>query len=47
MKRVRRVIAALRDFARGFLGIPVRAAPDGRDARQRLRDTAERRQHCC
>jgi hypothetical protein len=47
MKRVRHVVAALRDFARGFLGLPGPASHDAAAARRRIRDTAERRPHCC
>jgi hypothetical protein len=45
--RVRAAIAALRDFARGFLGLaaPVPADPDA--AREHLRQTDDHRPRCC
>jgi hypothetical protein len=47
MSRVRRVAAALRDFARGFLGIATPLPRDARRARAKLDETAQRRPRCC
>jgi hypothetical protein len=46
MTRLRRAAAALRDFARGFLGIATPLPRDASRARARLRET-ERRPRCC
>lgn len=40
-------IAALRGFARGFLGLAASKPCDAKAARERLRETAARRSHCC
>jgi len=45
--RLRRAAAALRDFARGFLGLAAAKPADASAARSQLRDAAERRPHCC
>jgi len=47
MSRVRRVIAALQGFARGFLGITAERPRDPDVARAQIRHTAEHRPHCC
>jgi hypothetical protein len=47
MSALRRFAAALRGFAQGFLGLgaPPHEGPGA--ARDRIRDTAERRPRCC
>jgi hypothetical protein len=47
MTRLRRALAALRGFARGFLGLAAARDADADAARTRIRDTAARRPHCC
>ena len=47
MTRLRQAAAALRDFARGFLGIATPLPRDGAAARHRIKDDASRRSHCC
>ena len=47
MTRLRAAAAALRDFARGFLGLGVPVPRDAAVARKQIRETAERRSHCC
>ncbi len=47
MTRLRRVAAALRDFARGFLGIATPLPRETGAARAQLRETAERKPRCC
>ena len=47
MIRTRRVLAALRDFARGFLGLAEPPPADAQAARTQIKDAAERRPHCC
>ena len=47
MIRVRAVCAALRGFARGFLGITAAPPRDADAARAQLRNAAEHRTHCC
>jgi len=46
MRRLRDAFAALRAFARGFLGLG--AMPrDSESVRRRLREAGERRETCC
>ena len=47
MSRVRRSLAALRGFVRGFLGIAAPPLRDPNAARRRIQEEAERRPHCC
>jgi hypothetical protein len=47
MSRVRRSIAALRGFVRGFLGITAAPPHDPNAARRQIQEQAERRPHCC
>ena len=47
MSRLRRALAALRGFTRGFLGLADAAPRDPASARQWIKDEASRRSHCC
>jgi hypothetical protein len=47
MTQLRRAATALRDFARGFLGLATPLPRETGAARARLRETAERRPRCC
>lgn len=47
MKRLRAAAIALRDFARGFLGLAAPPVSSSEAARRQIRDAAERRPHCC
>ena len=47
MSRVRDAFAALRAFARGFLGLETPPPLDAEAARRQIKDDAERRPHCC
>jgi len=47
MSALRRAAAALRDFARGFLGVAAPPPRDAASARRRITDDAARRGRCC
>lgn len=47
MKRLRAAAIALRDFARGFLGLARPIPSDAAAARREIEASAERRPHCC
>lgn len=47
MTRLRDAFAALRGFARGFLGLAAPALADPKTAREQLRRTDDHRPRCC
>lgn len=47
MTRVREALAALRGFARGFLGLAAPELADPQTARDHIRKTDDHRPRCC